>query len=553
MRTAAPARFRPRSPSLPLRSRQPHPAVPVDFHRLDADADAEFLRASPADPISGVPFRPTNRVVRCATCGLVSLRETWEAVGGCPNGHSAAAPWSPVAGDGASASVVPPTPRRAAAPPPSVPVTPPPVEEKKTSWLLPLALLVAVLAAGSLFLFRFLQPDEAPVVVEEPAVTVPTGPTAVVVEAGEVEGSLGGSDFRTAEGRYQDLYTFAADSSGRVLGFAVESSEFYPDLLIETPDGSRVEAESLGGGGDDAIARRVAVRDLRGPGVYRILVTSRQPAVSGSYGLRITQENPVQPLPTDGTSVQAELGTFSQLVDGYYRDTYRFSGAGEREHTVTVRSSAFAPALTMRGPSGTVEGETGRAGGSVTFTFTPAASGTHTLVVTSRDKDKKGAYTVQLSVEDEAPEPVVREDLASTGLRAGGAPLRDSLAAGATKAFRIRGDIGDRVVLDLRADGFTPTLAIVGPDGQRTPAEPDGDRARLRLTLPSAGAYRVVVGSRSETDGAFSLSLEQEAAVEAAPIPRLPGGAPAQAPPPPVEDDGGAYQPQPLRGNGAGA
>ena len=524
--------------------------MPVDFHRLDAEADAEFFRASPADPISGVPFRPTNRVVRCATCGLVSLRETWEAVGGCPNGHSAAAPWSPLAGDGAAASVAPPVPaaRRA----PAAPVTPAP--EKTTNWLLPLALLVAVLAAGSLFLFRSFQPDEAPEVVDEPAVEVPTSPTAVVVEAGEVEGSLGGSDFRTPEGRYQDLYTFAADSSGRVLGFTVESSEFYPDLLIETPDGSRVEAESLGG--EESIARRVGVSDLRGPGVYRILVTSRQPAVSGSYGLRITQENPVQPLPTDGTSVQAELGKFSQLVDGYYRDTYRFSGAGEREHTVTVRSSAFAPALTLRGPSGEVEGETGRAGGSVTFTFTPPASGTHTLVVTSRDKGKKGAYAVQLSVEEAPPDPVVREEPASTGLRAGGAPLRDSLAAGATKAFRIRGDIGDRVVLDLRADGFVPTLAIVGPDGQRTPAEPDGDRARLRLTLPTAGTYRVVVGSQSDTDGAFSLSLEQEAAVESAPIPRLPGGAPAQAPPPPpppAGDGGGTYQPQPLNGNGAGA
>ena len=121
--------------------------------------------------------------------------------------------------------------------------------------------------------------------------------------------------------------------------------------------------------------------------------------------------------------------------------------------------------------------------------------------------------------------------------------MRDSLAIGATKAYRIRGQIGDRVTLDIRTDGFTPTLFIVGPDGQRTPAEPDGDRARLRLTLPSTGAYRVVVGSQTDGEGEFTLSLEQEAAVEAAPIPRLPGGEPAQqaprAPaPPPANDDG---------------
>lgn len=508
--------------------------MPVEFHRLDAEADAEFFRAFPSDPISGVAFRPTNRVVRCATCGLVSLRETWEAVGGCPNGHATPGPWTPVVpGDGASVAVSRPTPTRAA-----TPVAAGPVRETQRGWLLPLALIVAALVIGSLFLFWYLNREAPPVIEEAPIVETPTGPTAVVVQAGDIEGSLGGSDFRGTDGRYQDLYTFAADSSGRVLGFTVTSSDFYPDLIVETPDGTQVEAESLGSDGEAGV-RRVAIRNLRGPGVYRLLVTSRQPAVSGDYTVRITQENPVQPLPTNGRSVQAELGAFSQLVDGYYRDTYRFSGAGGREHTLVVRSSAFAPALSLRGPSGDVQGETGRAGGSVTFTFTPAASGTHTLVVTSRDKGKKGAYTVQLSVE-EAPEPEVTEAPVTVGLRAGGPPLRDSLAVGATKAYRIRGQIGDRVTLDVRTDGFTPTLFIVAPDGQRTPAEPDGDRARLRLTLPSAGAYRVVVGSRDDGEGEFTLSLEQEAAVEAAPIPRLPGGEPAQAPPPADDGDTGS-------------
>ena len=515
--------------------------MPVDFHRLDADADAEFFRTSPADPVSGVPFRATNRVVRCATCGLVSLRETWEAVGGCPNGHRTPAPWSPtVAGDGASVATAPPRAARA-------PQAPPP--EKSRSWLLPLAALVAVLVAGSLFLFRTLQPEEVPVVEETP-VEVPTGPTAVAVQAGEIEGRLGGSDFRSPEGRYLDLYAFTADSSGRVLSFTVSSADFSPDLYIEAPDGSRVESE-LVGGGDGGDVRSVGIQDLRDPGVYRLFVTSRRPAVSGAYTVQITQESPVRPLRTDGQSVSAELGQFSQLVDGAYRDTYRFGGLGEREHTIVVRSSAFAPSLTVRGPGGDVRGETGRAGGSVTFTFTPAADGPHTLVVTSRDKGKRGPYTVQLSVEEAAPEPAVEPEPAAGGLRAGGAPLRDTLAVGGTKAYRLRGQIGDRVVVDLRASGFTPTLALVGPDGQRTPAEPDGDRARLRLTLPSAGTYRVVVGSQGGGEGVFSLSLEQEAAVEAAPIPRLPGGElPQQAPPPPPPpaptDGDGTYRPQPL-------
>ena len=89
-----------------------------EYHRLDADADARFLRARVSDPLTRVPFRPTNEVVLCDTCGMVSLRETWEALGGCPNGHTTPARWDAAAalsaGDGAAT-------RTPAAPPPPVP------------------------------------------------------------------------------------------------------------------------------------------------------------------------------------------------------------------------------------------------------------------------------------------------------------------------------------------------------------------------------------------------------------------------------------------------
>ncbi|MGB3544592.1 MAG: hypothetical protein WBA11_16860, partial [Rubrivirga sp.] len=114
-----------------------------EFHRLDAAADARFLRAHVEDPLTKTPFRPTNEVVLCETCGLVSLRETWEAVGGCPNGHSTPARWDAAralaAGDGAA--VAPPRPPRPVA-------VAPPTEPKKNKWLLPL--LAALLVGGAL-------------------------------------------------------------------------------------------------------------------------------------------------------------------------------------------------------------------------------------------------------------------------------------------------------------------------------------------------------------------------------------------------------------------
>ena len=491
-----------------------------EFHRLDADADAPFLRTGVADPLTGVPFRPANEVVLCATCGLVSLRETWEAVGGCPNGHDTPAAWDAAAaagdGDTGARPAVRPAPRPAARPAPVAP------ERQRPGWVVPLLVAAAVAAlvvAGIAVAGLFDGDDDVPVeTVVEDTPAAPTGPEAVVAEAGEVEGALGEGDFQGEDGRYRDLYTFAADSSGRVLSFVLTSEAFTPDLYVETPEGERVEAETLTE--DEAeVARTVAVRNLRGPGLYRVFLSSRRPSETGPYTLRIGQEDPVRPLTAGAAPFAAELGAFSEQVEGFFRDRYRFRGLAGRAHAVTVRSGAFAPTVAVTGPGGAVQGETGRAGGSVTYTFTPGQDGTYTLVVSSQSRDQEGAYTVQLAVEEEEAR---EEALPARPLPPNAAPVADSLAAGATRPYAFRGRLGDRVRVEVRADGFTPTLVLVGPDGARVPAEADGDRARLRFTLPSEGVYRVLVGTRGG-GGAYTVALETEAAVTGSDIPRTPG------------------------------
>ena len=509
------------------------------FHRLDADADARFLQARVADPLTRTTFRATNEVVMCQTCGQVSLRETWEALGGCPNGHPTAAPWNAAAalaaGDGAATGV--PRPARTA-----------PAPEPAPRWRTPLlvALGVAGLAVLGVVAAGLLRgDDDAPEETVVAAPAEPTGPRAVsLVEPGLTEGALGADDFEDDGGRYRDLYTFAADSSGKVLSFTVSSADFFPDLVVETPEGDRVEAETLEAT-DDEGTRTVRVVDLRGPGLYRALVTSRLPAATGGYSLRLRAENPVRPLTAGGSAVQAELGAFSERAEGFFRDRFQFAGVEGRQHTVTVRSSAFAPTVTVTGPGGAVRGETGRAGGVVTFVFTPSADGAHTAVVSSQSPAQRGAYSVQLAVEAEREEPAVVSEPTGTVLRPGGG-VRDSLAAGASAAYVFRGRIGDRVVVEARADGFSPSLVLTGPDGTRAAASPDGDRARVRLTLPSAGTYRVVVGAASG-EGGYRLTLEQQAAVTSEDIPRLPGAnTPREAP---GRDEGERppdYRPQPI-------
>ena len=522
------------------------------FHRLDADADARFLRARVADPITRTPFQPTNSVVLCGTCGLVSLRETWEALGGCPNGHATAAPWTPAAalglGDGAATPV--PRPARTVAPPPPAPA-------RRNPWLVPLLLAAGVIGLGVLgvVLFGVFQNDE-PVERTTDVVTpaAPSGPQAVALaEAGLVEGRLSDGDFADDSGRYQDLYTFAADSSGRVLTFRVSSEDFFPDLVVQTPNGDRVDAEVLTED-DDTGVRIVGVQNLRDPGLYRLLVTSRMPAASGGYALRVRQENPVKPLAAGGSAVRAELGAFSERADGFFRDRYQFQAAEGREHTLTIRTSAFAPTVQVSGPGGAVRGQTGRAGGVVTVVFTPTQTGTHTAVVSSQSRDQKGAYTVQLAVERETAEPT-DSNTASGGdaraLRPNGS-VQDSLSAGGSTTYSLRGRTGDRVFLEVRADGFTPSLVLIGPDGTRTAASPDGDRARVRLTLPTGGTYRAIVGAASGSGG-YRVSLEQQAAVTGEEIPRLPGAdTPREArgrdEDEPSPEDGENYRPQPIDG-----
>lgn len=527
------------------------------FHRLDAEADRVFLDEALVDPLTRVPFRPTNHVVRCSACGLVTLRETWEAVGGCPNGHTTPDRWDPkkaARGDGQLGAVP-----VVAAPKTAAPGATPPATRARPAWMLPALVLLGLvtLVAVGMVMSRMMGGDDAPP--PAPVEAGPTAPTAIAASDGETAGTLGEGDFRTPEGFFQDLYTFEADSTGRLLSFTLATDDFYPDLVVTTPEGDRVEAEQLDnlideGAAETSVTRRLRVDGLRGPGTYRVLVTTRQPLGTGAYTLDITQKQPVKALTAGAPALTAQLGRLSELVDGSYRDAYSFRGIEGRQHTLTIVSTAFAPSVSF---DGGLRAETGRAADRVTYTFTPERTGTYKAVVTSRDRGKTGAYTARLEVEPAPPpEQAERPDrppTAATGvLRAGGAPARDSLAAGQSRAYTVRGRVGDRVVIEARADGFTPTLVLIGPDGSRASGPGDGDRARVRTTLQTEGTYRVVLGGSAA--GTYTLSLEQRAAPTSDNIPRLPGQElpPRPAPPPadPAPDtpptDGGDYQPQPL-------
>ena len=268
----------------------------MHYHRLDAEADREFLARGETDPFTGVAFRPSNVVVMTGD-GTVLLRESWEALGERYEGSAETLAWA--SGDGATtAPPTPEAPRTARAPLPAPPRqhAPPPkpmpdhVRERRAKhpWLLPLLGVLAValvLVVALLIASRMGGPEPVePVVVEQ---ETPDAPAVFAIEEGVTEGSLAEGDARGSGDRYEDRYAFAADSSGRVLTFVLASDDFRPDLVVVGPDGQRYEAEASGEDGE-----RVVVSNLRGPGTFRLLVTSREPAGEGDYSIRVRQETP---------------------------------------------------------------------------------------------------------------------------------------------------------------------------------------------------------------------------------------------------------------------
>ena len=532
----------------------------IHEHRLDAAADRDFLRDAPQDPFTGVAFRPTNTVV-VASDGTVLLRQSWDALDGRYRGSSETLPWAAFRRDGARSGGDGATgragrvavhsgasrrlPDGAGMPPRNEPDYDDPPPKRTWLWALLAVVGIALAAIGGLFLADRLGGGEPPVV-EETDPTPTDTPEFAPLAVGETEGTLGDGDVRGPDGRYQDRYQFEADSTGRILAFTVLSEDFLPDLVVTGPDGRQYGGETLGND-----AERVGVRNLSGPGTYEVIVTSREPLGEGAYTLRLRQESPVQALRADGQTVRAVLGERSELTDGFWRDTYTFRAEAEREYTLTLASSAFTivPRLTAGGSRPAVDDRatgTGRV-----LKFTPSETRTYRLTVTSDKRNARGAYTLTLAA-GPRPERPDRDDTASSSssaLVANGPAASDSLGTGETRTYTFRGGVGDQIRVDARADGFSPRLVLIGPDGRRLAADPETDRASLRTTLVSAGTYRVQVGA-GEGGGLLRLSLEKQEAQTGADIPRVPiPNAPTPTPPPTQEtptEGGENYQPQPL-------
>lgn len=509
------------------------------IHRLDADHDAGFLAEKRTDPFTSTPFEAGNSVVR-AHDGTILLRESWEAVGKRFRGETRTLPWS-------NSGPTKPAPNR----PAETQHTPAPVartlqeprpearREKKTSFLslpqegkrtwlwVPLGIaglvVVAVLVAG---LFRDNEDlrDLAPV---SQISDVDDSAEAFAMQAGTVEGTLSDNDFRTPEGSYQDAYLFEADSSGGVVFIRLETRDFTPDVFVDTEAGRRVAGRRVSS--DDG-AEIIEVRDLQGPGTFRITVTSRRPREEGAYSLTARQERPVRTLRADSRPVTVTLGAFSERVNNAYRDVWEIQTRENFEHALTVSSSAFTPRVVILDSDGSaISPETSDVSGGSTYTFTSASAGTYRVLVTSGSDARRGRYAIRLEARE------AEEDPPDVTLEANSGEAQRTLLQGQTHTHTFNGTVGDRVRVVVQSGAFSPTLSLSGPGDYRLSGDaPTAEQASLQFTVPASGVYSLTVTSRNAGQGgAYTLSLEASEAPSGQDVPRMPGfDAPPQEPSP---------------------
>ncbi len=461
--------------------------MPVHAHRLRADRDAVFLREGRADPFSRVRFQPGATVVRCAGCGTAFLRESWEALGGRHCGQSDT--YATLTG----ARPAPPPPRPAPVAPPAAVYAAPEPEPRRRS-LLPWLLVGAVALAAVLaiaWLTRGGPESSEDVAVADSAEAVT--PTAVALRVGAVDGRLEEGDEVTDDGRFRDTYTFETRGRGPFL-FSVEAA-FEPDLVVVAPDGRRVAAP-LGA----ADRSRAQVSVPTGPGLYTVEVASRARNAEGAYTLSLEPQRASRALRID------ELVADSLGGPDAYRNEDRFETAftvalEEGSHVqVNLQAQGFTPRLQVTGPGGAASVVTEGTPEARVYRFTAPAAGRFTIVLSANEAARGGPY--RLRVLADTP-PRVRP------LSVGEA-LTGTIETGETHRFRFDGVTGQRLILAVAAQGFTPRMTLADPGGSRVASGAEA----LTSTLNATGPYTIELSGADSTAGAYSITARVVATAE---------------------------------------
>lgn len=240
-----------------------------------------------------------------------------------------------------------------------------------------------------------------------------------------------------------------------------------------------------------------------------------------------------------GGEVQGELTASDYVSGGHRLKAYRLEGTRGSPVTIDLVSEDFDAYLHLIGPEGTeiaTDDDSGGACHARISTFLPA-DGSY-LIVAASLSESTGSFTLSTGTQQRPPasgecgagayEDDVLAHLASIepqGSIGPGQEIQSSLGDGDpemtdgsfVEAYRLVGEPGRTVFIDLVSRVFDTLLFAVMPDGARYVSDDDGGGAcnsRLQLTLEAEPHLLVVNSLAADATGSFTLRVSDTAAPE---------------------------------------
>ena len=277
----------------------------------------------------------------------------------------------------------------------------------------------------------------------------------VALGTAPVEDALGPGDAERADDRYADYYVHRADSSR--FSVLVTSEAFAPDVAVRLPDGRTRAASNL-----LRTARRAEIDGLEGPGVFEVVVTSREPRAQGPYQLAVVPSGPIDSVYVDD---EARLDTLvaGPLRAGRYEHAFGISAGSEAPVVVRVVSGSFRPRVHLFGPNGEVRGEwqtmeraaSGDSLSGVVLRYVPGWDAPYRLLVSSEEPRATGPFAIDVR---SVPTRVLAADgQAVDGLLGDESWLENGRYV---DTYRFRARDGAKTTVAVQSEAFAPAFRI---------------------------------------------------------------------------------------------
>jgi hypothetical protein len=365
---------------------------------------------------------------------------------------------------------------------------------------------------------------------ETPAAAAP-GQSAAIAPGETKTGVLEPGDDLSADGPYQDRWTFEARQGAR-LRVELRSDDVDAYLAVLGPDGALI------GSDDDGLGGRNSLVSFRAPvaGRYTILASSYSDELRvGMYRVTLVEEtgdfaDPGIAAPIGAGETKAgRLETGDAAGPRGLEDHWTFAGRAGDVVRLDAMSTDFDAYLVLRfGAMAVDSNDDGGGGQNARILAVLPATGTYTATVSGYSEGRSGGrYTLALAM-GAPPPPAGRTGRIALGQRVVGRLERGDQPrpdGGFQDVWEFDGRSGQDVTLSLRSAAFDAYLELLDPRGS-TVAENDdgfgeGTDSFIAARLSREGRYRVVVRGYGESEAVGLYELALEAAVPAAPPGRV--------------------------------